>query len=148
MALYPKLLRGYALEALLRKGEKPKDFDPEASALRLFAENGGDAPNPASLAGKLVVTFDDGQTMTARIDKTWKASNNDFKGNDMREWLQFDTRGWKKWIQPSYDDSSWPAVKELGPVVEKPSVVSIPPRGCPLLRKEFRIDQPIRRATL
>ena len=37
-ALYPKLLRGYALEALLRKGEKPKDFDAEASALRLFAE--------------------------------------------------------------------------------------------------------------
>jgi hypothetical protein len=37
-ALYPKLLRGYALEALLRKEEEPKDFDAEASALRLFAE--------------------------------------------------------------------------------------------------------------
>jgi hypothetical protein len=36
--LYPKLLRGYALEALLRKPPVPKDFDPEASALRLFAE--------------------------------------------------------------------------------------------------------------
>jgi hypothetical protein len=33
-----KLLRGYALEALLQKKRVPKDFDPEASALRLFAE--------------------------------------------------------------------------------------------------------------
>ena len=36
--LYPKLLRGYALEALLRKAPVAEDFDPEASALRLFAE--------------------------------------------------------------------------------------------------------------
>ncbi len=36
--LYPKLLRGYALEALLHKAAVPKDFDAEASALRLFAE--------------------------------------------------------------------------------------------------------------
>ena len=36
--LYPKLLRGYALEALLHKERVVKDFDPEASALRLFAE--------------------------------------------------------------------------------------------------------------
>ena len=33
-------------------------------------------------------------------------------------------------------------------MVEKPNVVLIPPRGCPLLRKEFQVDQPIRRATL
>lgn len=33
-----KLLRGYALEALLQRKRVPKDFDPEASALRLFAE--------------------------------------------------------------------------------------------------------------
>jgi hypothetical protein len=36
--LYPKLLRGYALEALLRKAKPVKDFDPEAATLRLFAE--------------------------------------------------------------------------------------------------------------
>lgn len=36
--LYPKLLRGYALEALLHEARVAKDFDPEASALRLFAE--------------------------------------------------------------------------------------------------------------
>jgi hypothetical protein len=36
--LYAKLLRGYALEALLRKSRGPKGFDPEAATLRLFAE--------------------------------------------------------------------------------------------------------------
>jgi hypothetical protein len=36
--LYAKLLRGYALEALLRKSRAPKGFDPEAATLRLFAE--------------------------------------------------------------------------------------------------------------
>lgn len=36
--LYPKLLRGYALEALMNKGEEPKDFDAQAAALRLIAE--------------------------------------------------------------------------------------------------------------
>ena len=36
--LYPKLLRGYALEAMLRKARVRKDFDPEAATLRLFAE--------------------------------------------------------------------------------------------------------------
>jgi len=38
LRLYPKLLRGYALEALLHKAPVTKDFDPEASAFRLFAE--------------------------------------------------------------------------------------------------------------
>lgn len=36
--LYPKLLRGYALEALLGGPKVTKDFDPEASALRSFAQ--------------------------------------------------------------------------------------------------------------
>lgn len=36
--LYPKLLRGYGLEALLQGGATPKDFDPESSALGIFAE--------------------------------------------------------------------------------------------------------------
>jgi alpha-L-rhamnosidase len=125
------------------------DFvEPGDNCIAICATNGGDAPNPAALAGKLVITFDDGQTMTARIDKTWKASDFDFKDNDVRAWLQFDTRGWRKWLQPSFDDSSWPVAKELAPVVEKPVVYTIPPRGCPLLRKEFQIDQPIRRATI
>jgi hypothetical protein len=39
--LYPKLLRGYGLEALLEGGATPKDFDPESSALRIFAEVAG-----------------------------------------------------------------------------------------------------------
>ena len=39
--LYPKLLRGYGLEALLQGGSTPRDFDPESSALRLFAEISG-----------------------------------------------------------------------------------------------------------
>lgn len=39
--LYPKLLRGYGLEALLQGGATPKDFDPESSALRIFAEVAG-----------------------------------------------------------------------------------------------------------
>ncbi len=38
LRLYPKLLRGYALEALLHKAPVAKDFDPEAAAYRLFAE--------------------------------------------------------------------------------------------------------------
>ncbi len=36
--LSTKLLRGYALEALLQQTRVPKEFDPQASAFRLFAE--------------------------------------------------------------------------------------------------------------
>lgn len=36
--LYPKLLRGYALESRLRPARTPKGFDPEEAALRVLAE--------------------------------------------------------------------------------------------------------------
>ena len=38
LGLYPKLLRGYALEALLHKMPAAKDFDAEAAAFRILAE--------------------------------------------------------------------------------------------------------------
>jgi alpha-L-rhamnosidase len=125
------------------------DFiEPGENCFAICAENAGASPNPAALAGKLVVRFNDGTRLVHRIDRTWKTSDRDFKGTDFKEWLQFDTRGWRHWLQPSYDDSKWAAAKELGPVTEKPPVFWNPPRGCPLLRKEFKIDQPVRRATL
>jgi alpha-L-rhamnosidase len=125
------------------------DFiEPGVNCFAICAENAGAAPNPAALAGKLVVGFSDRTQLVFRIDGTWKTSNRDFKGDDFKEWLQFDTRGWGLWIQPAYDDSQWVAAKELGPISEKAPVFWNPPRGCPLLRKEFRIDQPVRRATL
>ena len=58
------------------------DFlEPGENCFAICAENAGTTPNPASLAGKLVVTFDDGESMTVRIDKNWKASDHDFKGD-------------------------------------------------------------------
>jgi alpha-L-rhamnosidase len=124
------------------------DFlEPGEISLAIFAENAGASPNPAGIAGKLVVNYEKGATATYRIDGSWKATDEDFKGADLREWLQTNTT-WKQWLQPNYNDSAWAAAKVGPEVTETQSLVYHPPRGCPLFRKEFSLDRPIRRATL
>lgn len=49
--LYPKLLRGYGLEALLQGGTTPEDFDAESSALRIFADIAGARAEEQPAAG-------------------------------------------------------------------------------------------------
>jgi alpha-L-rhamnosidase len=124
------------------------DFlEPGENSIAVFVENGGSPNPPVGLSGKLAVEYDDGTSATFRIDGSWKASDRDFKGDDIREWLQTNTT-WKEWLKPNYDDSSWASAVVGEPVVEKQQLVYHPPRGCPLLRKEFTVEKPIRRATL
>jgi alpha-L-rhamnosidase len=122
-------------------------LEPGRNCIGIVADNRGGGLNPAGLAGKLVVTFDDGQEAVFCVNSQWKASNELRKDPDFIPWLQGENT-WGPWLRWDYDDSQWQAAKELGPVVEKIAVVFHPPRGCPLLRKEFEVEQPIRRATL
>lgn len=125
-------------------------LEPGENTFAIMVHNDG---GPAGLAGKLVVNYVDGAEQTFRIDGSWKVSDKEWKAGDLPvlerflDWVQYDTE-WKKWIQPSFDDSDWVNAKEFGPVAKEVGVFTIPPRGCPLLRKEFLIDQPVRRAVL
>jgi len=94
---------------------------------------------PAGLAGAFRVAWDGGQGATLLTDASWVASDSEQAG----------------WMEPDFDDSSWAAalpVAEMGAEPwgdltrgtrsdwgqESPS---------PLLRREFSLDQPVRRAT-
>lgn len=107
---------------------------PGQNTLAISATNGSDGP--AGLVGRLAIEFDNGQTMTESIDATWKS---------------FDKAA-AKWNQPEYDDSAWPGAVVIGAMGDQPWGMQAPKNldvlGCPLLRKEFTAQKPIRRATV
>ena len=95
------------------------------------AANKGDAPNPAGLAGKLLVEFESGDAVAVLTDHFWKVSS-----------IEQDN-----WQGLGFDDSTWQDAKEIVPVGEGPwgpleegELVLPPP---PYLRKAFSIGRPI-----
>ncbi|MDH4239767.1 MAG: glycoside hydrolase family 78 protein [Phycisphaerae bacterium] len=102
----------------------------------IAAENQGDKPNPAGLAGKLLIEFESGDAVAILIDHFWKVSNTEQDG----------------WKSPDFDDSAWADAKEMVEIgappwgkVEKQDLVLPPP---PYLRRTFTVDKPIERATV
>jgi len=103
-------------------------------AIESTNENG--AANHAVLTGKLLIDFENGETMTIVIDSSWKAS---------------DTRQ-ENWQEPDFDDSSWQNAQEIADVGDQPwgrpsedELVLPPP---PYLRKCFSVDKPVKNATV
>jgi alpha-L-rhamnosidase len=103
--------------------------------LALSVANQGDAPNPAGLAGTLLIEFEAGEPLTVRIDRSWKASAVEQAG----------------WQEPDFEDLTWSAAKEIAWVGDKPwgrparqQLVLPPP---PYLRKGFVVNKPVERAT-
>jgi len=106
------------------------------NCLSISAENQGDKPNPAGLAGKLLIEFESGDAVAILIDHFWKVSNTEQEG----------------WKSSDFDDTAWVDAGEMVEIgaapwgqIEKQDLVLPPP---PYLRKTFTTDKPIERATV
>ncbi|MGD0536618.1 MAG: glycosyl hydrolase [Verrucomicrobiota bacterium] len=74
-------------------------LQPGTNVLAVEAENGGDAPNPAGLIGRLIVSFRDGHRLDVPTDRTWQSS---------REAVP-------DWLTRTTNAEGWGAALELGP---------------------------------
>jgi alpha-L-rhamnosidase len=98
----------------------------------------GDGSTPPALMGKLVVDFDDHPQIVSPFDDKWKVSS----------------VADKNWNAADFDDSHWSAAAKIGAPGDRPwgpivvPGANDPPLACPLLRKEFQVRGPVRRATL
>ncbi len=106
------------------------------NCLAIAATNQGNTPNPAGIAGKLLVVFETGDALTIAIDHSWKVSDSEQNG----------------WKESGFDDGGWVSAKEIAAcgegswgAVDGEGLVLPPP---PYLRKSFTIDKPIKRAVV
>jgi alpha-L-rhamnosidase len=91
----------------------------------------------AGLIGKLVIEFEQGESMVQRIDTSWKTN------------ISSDAN----WRTVDFDDSKWPATVEIAQSGDAPwgklaAASSVTPLACPLFRKEFQVHGDVRRATM
>jgi alpha-L-rhamnosidase len=107
---------------------------PGLNTLAIDATNNGNNPNPAGLAGRLVILFETDRALTVSIDRSWKVSD-------------IEQDNWKTY---PFDDSSWENAKEIAALGQEPwgqisegGLVLPPP---PYLRKDFSIDKRVRHA--
>jgi len=104
------------------------------NALAIAVKNVGIYDNPAGLIGKLFVEFKNSESLTLKIDETWKVSKAE----------QCD------WTTLNFDDSGWTNARKFADLGDEPwgdmkqgSLVLNPPA---YLRKEFLLDKPVKRA--
>ena len=104
------------------------------NSLAIAATNG--SPSPAGLVGKLVVELDQGEPIVQQINASWKTTDKETPG----------------WMGQQFDDSAWPAAVVIASMGDKPwgplEAKGIDVLGCPLLRRDFKVEKPVRRATL
>lgn len=109
---------------------------PGRNVIAARAENRGDKPNPAGLVAWLQAELADGTNFTVSSDKEWRAFNKEVAG----------------WEQPDFEDASWPTAKMLAEVGAGPwgKVRYAESRRLPAryLRREFKLDKPVTRATV
>ncbi len=87
---------------------------------------------PPQAMGRLTVIFDDGDPLKIALDKSWKASTDRKDG----------------WEGPDFKDEEWPAAKEAkDPNWDTATLADRPLPPPPFLRKPFRVEKPVRRAT-
>jgi alpha-L-rhamnosidase len=102
------------------------------NTLAIASTNKDDAANHAVIAGKLLIEFESGQTMTVSVDGSWKAS----------ETIQDD------WQRPDLDDALWNNAEELANVGDKPwgkpSEETLILPSPPYLRKDFSVDKDVK----
>lgn len=107
------------------------------NVLAVSATNEGAAPNPAAIAARLQIDFDGGDAVKIVTDEKWTTTNGQTEG----------------WFAAKFDDATWLAAKDIGPVGMAPwgEVQSgngdqrLPAR---YVRKEFSLDKQIARATV
>ncbi len=88
---------------------------------------------PPSAQGRIVVEFSHGELQIIPVDATWKTA--------------LTAPG--EWQSPDFDDSHWPAAEEMNqPLWGTPSQAGYSYTPARYLRTEFRLDEPVKRATL
>ena len=91
-----------------------------------------DAQQPASVIGRLVVQFASGSVSNFPVDTSWKAA----------QWPS------GNWTQSNYDDSAWAAPGSGGTPWGTPALNDLARVPAPYLRKNFTVNQAVRRATV
>ncbi len=118
----------------VRQADITQLLHPGDNEFRVLVENA--VSGPAGLLAKLVITTEDGQTITRVTDDSWRST--DQPGKDWLKW-PFDTKGWPNARRVGdYGVDPWGKLKLAGELLPPPSY----------LRKQFRIDKPVLRATL
>ncbi len=106
------------------------------NTVAIAVTNKGDAPNPAGLAGKLLVEFESGRPLTVAVDRSWKVSGTKQDG----------------WEKLDFDDAGWSASKEIAGMGDAPwgepsrNELVLPPP--PYLRKAFFVNKPVKHAVV
>ena len=106
------------------------------NTLAIAATNLGDNPNPAAIAGKLVIEFEKASVSVIPINNSWKVSNTEQEN----------------WKAADFNDSGWASAKETVWYGEQPwgsvdtAKAVLPPP--PYLRRAFSIDKPVKRAVV
>ena len=107
---------------------------PGGNVLAAVVKNGGSEPNPAGFIALVRVEFQQGEPLVVLTDSSWKAATNAAAG----------------WKDAACDDQAWPAAQQLGPAgmapwgkVSAPESRRLPAR---MLRREFSVEKPVRRA--
>lgn len=107
---------------------------PGKNVIAVSVKNVGDSPNPAGLLGLLSVDLPSGETVTFLTSGDWKAVNEEQAG----------------WQSAEFDDNAWKEARVLGPFGMEPwKQTNSEARVLParMLRKEFEVKKPVRRAT-
>ncbi|MEM2929832.1 MAG: family 78 glycoside hydrolase catalytic domain, partial [Thermoproteota archaeon] len=102
----------------------------------VFAIKATNTGGPAGVLGKIIVEFEDGESLVLVTDGSWKASAQVEEG----------------WETPDFEDAVWSSALELGDFNVAPwGVLSTGPpyvRPLPLLRKSFTVRKQVRQAFL
>jgi alpha-L-rhamnosidase len=113
-----------------------KSLRPGKNVVAISVQNMGDAPNPSGLLALIHISTKSVGKGTVITDSSWKTA-------DTVE---------KDWETPDFDDTSWISAKDLGAYGMEPWKETrlqdervLPAR---MLRREFIVDQPVRRASV
>jgi alpha-L-rhamnosidase len=109
-------------------------LQPGANAIGIEVTNGGNAPSPAGLIGRLVVLFGTGEPMVLPIDTSWQSSA---VAGERWAWADFDAANWKQaTVIANFGDQPWGKIGI--------NLATIDP--APYLRRSFTVNKPVKRA--
>jgi alpha-L-rhamnosidase len=110
-------------------------LQPGKNILAVSVKNGGAEPNPAGLIALLHVEFAQGAPLVVVTDSSWKSGKQAVAG----------------WKDAGFEDAGWVAAQKLGPAGMAPwGEISGPEDRrvvARMLRREFTVEQKVRRAT-
>jgi alpha-L-rhamnosidase len=108
---------------------------PGKNVLAASVQNGGAEPNPAGLIARLQIDFTQGAPLVVLTDSSWKSESKEMAG----------------WKDTAFDDAGWVAAQKLGSAGMAPwGEISGPEDRrvvARMLRREFTLEQKVRRAT-